>query len=240
MQAICITKGAFSRMNALQTYLEKCPTKHVPKGTIIVLQDEIPECAYGVKHGTVRVYNVTANGEEKSLAFSVGTDIFPVCWIFAQTDQSLFYYQAYTDCELYIIDRQNFIDYLKATPELAYVLLAKQVEAYVSESMRVNALSQAKASAKLLATLRHLCLRHGNDIRKDHVRIQIPLTQQEIANMVGLTRETTVVELNKLKESGVIAADRKYYTVNTSKLNELIDDDYNPGIVLGSTRRNAW
>lgn len=220
-------------MDALQAYLAKCPVRKVPKGRILVLQDEVPTRAYVVKHGTIKIYNLTSNGQEKSLSFSTEYELFPVCWVFSQTERALFFYQAYTDCEVYIIDKQDFTDYLEATPQLAYFLLAKQVEMYISNSLRVNALAQTKASSKLLCALRHLCLRHGKEVEKDRVHITIPLTQQEIANIIGLTRETTVLELNKLKKLKILVTDHKYYTINTRLLNERLDDEYNPGILLG-------
>jgi DNA-binding transcriptional regulator LsrR (DeoR family) len=64
----------------------------------------------------------------------------------------------------------------------------------------------------------------------EQAKIQVPFTHQEIAEFTGLTRETTSIELNKLKKAGVITCKHKYYTVNTHELTKRIDDEYNPGI----------
>jgi CRP/FNR family transcriptional regulator, cyclic AMP receptor protein len=220
-------------MNTLEAYLATCSTKHIAKGTIIVMQDEVPRYGFGVKHGIVKTYNLTAQGEEKSISFSVKTDIFPICWIFSKAKSALFYHQAHTDCEVYAFDRKDFMAHLAETPKLAYLLLDKHVEGEVDNLLRVNALAQTKAYAKVACTLRHLCLRYGEDIGRDRVRINLPLTQQELANIVGLTRETAFTELKKLTSQGIISKEGKLYTVNTSLLNECLDDEYNPGILLG-------
>jgi CRP-like cAMP-binding protein len=43
--------------------------------------------------------------------------------------------------------------------------------------------------------------------------------------MVGLTRETTSVELNRLKKKGVISYKDQYYSVSTSKLLAMLGSD---------------
>jgi DNA-binding transcriptional regulator LsrR (DeoR family) len=58
--------------------------------------------------------------------------------------------------------------------------------------------------------------------------IQVPLTQQDLADFTGLTRETTNLELSKLKKGKVVVSDQKYYLVDVKKLSAKIDDAYEP------------
>jgi DNA-binding transcriptional regulator LsrR (DeoR family) len=62
--------------------------------------------------------------------------------------------------------------------------------------------------------------------------IQVPLTQQDLADFTGLTRETTNLELNKLKKEKIVTSDQKYYIVNIEKLNSKVDDEYAPDVLL--------
>jgi CRP-like cAMP-binding protein len=75
-------------------------------------------------------------------------------------------------------------------------------------------------------------LRYGRELKGGYANIQIPMTQQEFANFSGLTRETVTLEIHRLKDKKIISVRSKYYTVNTDKLNGLIDDEYNPGLSL--------
>lgn len=61
--------------------------------------------------------------------------------------------------------------------------------------------------------LHALCLRYGKGIAENTVEIQIPLTQQELSESLGLTRETTAVALKMLKETGIIICNNKLYAV---------------------------
>jgi CRP-like cAMP-binding protein len=219
-------------MNHIKAFFGQYPTKTISKGEVILQQNDVPEKAYAIKKGIMRVCNITSNGEEKILSFKVADDIFPVCWIFSKIKRSLFYYQAHTDCEVYVLDKADIMRQLNTSPDFSRAILDKQVITYVNSELQVEALEQSRAYLKLLYTFRHLALTHGTEIRKDFVRIKIPLTQQELANFTGLTRETTTAELNKLRQSKVIFSDRRYYSVDTSKVNDFIDDEYDPGVTI--------
>ena len=47
---------------------------------------------------------------------------------------------------------------------------------------------------------------------------------------MGLTRETTGIELKKLEKEGVISYRRQNYLIRTDRLNEVLDDEYDPGL----------
>ena len=92
--------------------------------------------------------------------------------------------------------------------------------------MRINALGQSKASEKVLHTIHYLSLCFGRDLRTDIVEIPLPLTQQDLANFTGLTRETVGSEIKKLVRRKIVFARRRKYIVLTDKLNKLLDDEY--------------
>jgi CRP/FNR family transcriptional regulator len=187
----------------------------------------------------IKISNIGKDGAEESLSFKITDDILPVCWAFSKTTRSLFFYQAYTDCELYVIDKSDFVKQIETDMEFTQAILSRQVSAYVGSQLQVDALSKPKANMKLLYTFRWLCLRYGREIKKGHAKIQIPMTQQEFANFTGLTRETVTLELNRLKDKKIISRQTKYYTVNTDKLSDLTDDEYNPGLPTDPVKRDV-
>jgi len=100
------------------------------------------------------------------------------------------------------------------------------VTRYMGLQMRINALEQSKAPSKVVNTLHFLCLRFGDEVKKDTVRIQLPLTQQDLANLIGLTRETTGIELKKLHKAGVLTYKKQNYLIRTDRLNDYLDEEY--------------
>lgn len=218
-------------MSNLRTFYDRFPVKKFHKGEVILQQGETPSHGFAIKRGIIKITNLSGDGNEKIISFKITNDLFPICWLLSKTDASLFYYQAHTDCELYSIDKSEIEKELRLDHELARSLLEKQVNSFITNSLQIDALVQSKASVKLLYMLRHLSLRFGRKINSGSIRIQVPLTQSELASLTGLTRETTIIELHKLKQKNVISSRHKYYTVNIEELKNSIDDWYEPNAV---------
>lgn len=219
-------------MTVLESYLKQLPKRQFKKGEMIYLQGSQPSEGYGIVDGIVKVYNLTSSGEQKCISYYVRQDTFPNCWLFSKTDKALYYHEARTDCEVAAIDKERFHIDIKQNPDLMYEVLQHRMGGYVQLMLRVNSLEQPRAAIKLLNVLQLLCLRYGVEVKKDVVRIELPLTQQEIADFTGLTRETTTVKLKRLRQEKVIVPDRKNYVINTALLDVRLDDEFNPGIHL--------
>jgi CRP-like cAMP-binding protein len=213
-------------LNTFDQFLQRYHTKHFSKGELIFVQGEIPSCAYVIKRGVVKVYNLTSRGEEKPISYDIQHESFPIGWTFSKMSESQFFYDAYTDVELYCIPRSDYQDFLRQNPDVLYEIHSLFIRHYVHMQTRINALEQSKAAAKVVNTIHYLCLRYGKDIKKDTVKIQLPMTQQELANFMGLTRETTGIELKRLQREHVLTYRSQNYVVDTSRLNDLLDEEY--------------
>lgn len=213
-------------IDPFRLFLQKYHIRKFEKGEIILVQGETPECTYVIKKGVVKTYNLTSQGEEKPLGFDVKGDIFPIAWVFGQSNPVNYYYEAFSDCELYCVPREDYKAYISKSVTRLYSVLDQMVAKHTLYQMRVNALEQSKAAYKILNTIHFLCLSYGSDVRKNAVKIDIPLTQQDLANFMGLTRETTGIELKKLQKLGVLTYKKQNYIVRTDKLNDLLDEEY--------------
>lgn len=211
----------------LRAFYRNFPIAKFDKGEIIIHQDETPKCVYAVRSGVVEIYNVTLNGECRTIGFNIVDDIFPTSWAFSKTTKAMFFYKAYSNCEVYTINKQAFLLHLSDNHKFMQAILERKVKELISTQLQIDALEKPHSNLKLLYLFRYLCLRHGRDIVEDMVKIQIPLTQQEIANFVGLTRETVAIEISKLRSDKIISTEHKYYIVNTAKLNQRLDEEYN-------------
>jgi len=211
-------------------FLTQYHVKKFSKGEIILCQGEAPRCAYVIKRGVIKTYNITTQGEEKPLSFDIQLEIFPLAWVFNKAPRSMYYYEAFTDVEVYCVPRDELMKFLHGSLASLTDYFDYFIGRYLNFQLQVNALEQSKAASKVLNTIHFLCLRFGKDVRKDTVKIQLPLTQQDLANFMGLTRETTGIELKKLQRQGVLSYQRQNYIVHTDKLNDLLDEDYDHGL----------
>jgi CRP/FNR family cyclic AMP-dependent transcriptional regulator len=211
-----------------ETFLERHPVKTFKKGEIIIFQGEAPRSAYVVKTGTIKAYNLSVGGDEKPVAFYDTGSVFPDAWVYGKMSSAIYYYEAFTaEAQLYAIDREEYLSFIKRHPELLYQELERYLMDQLGKSMRLNALQHSRASDKLLYTLHYLALSHGRQAAPQQIEITLELTHQDFANLTGLTRETAATELNKLKHEGVISYDKhKPYRLNLAKLTRLLNDQY--------------
>ena len=73
--------------------------------------------------------------------------------------------------------------------------------------------------------MQYLTTRFGEREPDGKMRIVLRLSHQDIAEMVGITRETAAVELHKLRRKGYIDYQRFTYYVDVAKLQQLKGDE---------------
>jgi CRP/FNR family transcriptional regulator len=204
-------------------FLDKFPVRRFQKGEIIVCEGLEPRKCYAVKSGFAKVFLTTKNGEEKAVSFLASHDLFPLTWIFGKTDVALYYYQAYTDCEMYEIPREELTAHTESDPDMFRRLFAYVLELEIDLMQHVHSLEQAKASDKLMYAFNFLTRRFGKRITSTRTKMLLPLTQQDLANFLGLTRETTGAQLKELQHKGIINYQQQEYVVHTDRLRDMIE-----------------
>lgn len=199
--------------------------RFVKKGTILLYQSEIPRQALIVKEGMVRAYTITNSGEERTVALHGKDDIFPLSWIFGETPSTLFYYEALTDSEILVVPKRELVDAVMGNQDILSTMLRFTMNEYTSLLLRITALEQSSAAEKIALTLYYLIFRHGEQTEPGTYVINIKMTQSMIASLVGLTRESTAVNLKLLKKKGIVTYSNFNYTVNKPNLERFVGED---------------
>lgn len=205
----------------------------VKKRTVLLYQGEVPRSAYYLKKGVIKAYSINSAGNEQIVGFYVAGDLLPMSWIFGPVTSTLYYYEALTDCELVAFDKQVLQDLVYSKPRLLVKVFNYSIHNHTSAQMRITALEQSRANEKIMFTLYYLVFRYGVETKPDTFAIRLGLTHAVIAEMVGLTRETTAVELNKLKKTGAIKYNTKEYLVNRKQLERLMGEDSFSSLIDG-------
>ncbi len=208
----------------LQPLIKKSAARSYGAGSTIIYQGEVPKSASVLTSGIVRVFSISPQGEEQIVTFHIAGEFFPSSWIFGKTPGTLFFYEALTDCEIASCPRAELLEFMTAESSRTHALLDYFATNYAASMIRVNALEQPKARDKLIYTLYYLCQRYGNT-NTNKIKIPLMLTHQNFASLVGLTRETTAIEMNKLKKEKIITYKQQEYAVNIDKLLELLGED---------------
>jgi CRP/FNR family cyclic AMP-dependent transcriptional regulator len=219
----------------LQPLIKRSLVRKYAASSTILYQGEAPRSACILAKGIVRVFSISSQGDEQIVSFHVAGEFFPTSWIFRKAPGTLFFYEALTDCEVAMCDRDELIQYMRATPERTDTLLDYYTTNFAASMIRVNALEQPKAHDKLVYTLFYLCQRYSKELG-GIIEIPLTLTHQNFASLVGLTRETVAIEMNKLKKSGVIDYKQRRYFVHRDKLFALLGEDSFKGLSIKEPR----
>lgn len=211
-------------LNHLHPILEKNVLRTYNAGSTVLYQGEVPRSACIIKKGVIKAFNISANGEEQIVTFYIEGEIFPAPWVFGKAPSTIYFYEAVTDCELYFVPREDFRKFMNERSHVLQAVLDYYVTISTSMSIRISALEQPKAREKIMYTLYFLCQRYG-ELEKAKSKIRLQLTHQQLANLVGLTRETTATELNKLKRQKILDYANQTYSIDQPKLLEILGED---------------
>ncbi|HEX5797392.1 MAG TPA: Crp/Fnr family transcriptional regulator [Candidatus Saccharimonadales bacterium] len=213
-------------LNHLRPLIKNSVRRKYSPGSTIFYQGEVPRSACIITKGIIRVYSISPQGDEQIVTYHEAGEFVPSSWIFGKTAGSLFFYETVDKCEVAFVPRDKFLDFFREKPERQYALLDYFTTAYTASLVRISALEQAKAREKLLYTLYYLCQRHGVKSKSSlTVRIKLSLTHQALASLIGLTRETTATEMNKLKNEKILRYKNQQYFINRTRLLELMGEE---------------
>jgi CRP-like cAMP-binding protein len=208
-------------------FLSNHPVRSLTKNRPLLYQGEVPTMAFYIKSGVVKIYNITSQGEEKIVGYESQGGLLPIEWLFGHAGVSMYYYDTFTDCELIRVPKDELLQLMTQKPTVTQAFLVRYIAMYIGATMQIHALEQSKVRQKLLSVMQYLVLRFGKKTAGDFQRIDLRLTHQELANLMGTSRETTSTEMGKLTREGVVKLDDGQYMVNVNKaLRVLGEDDF--------------
>ncbi len=131
---------------------------------------------------------------------------------------------AMAECHLLVLERKDFMPFLESHPEVAARLIAVLCERvrWVSESYE-DALFM-DLPARLAKRLLRLAEAYGEPVKGAGTRIEFPLSQQELAKMAGVSRESVNKLLRAWQSEGLIAHDHSHVTIlDEARLKRLVE-----------------
>jgi CRP-like cAMP-binding protein len=170
---------------------------------VIIHQSDEPTGVYFLKSGFVKMNTILKNGNELTLNIFKPGSFFPMTWALADSPNN-YVYQALTDVSLYKASRKGVVNFLKENPDVLYDLTKRVLSGLDGFLVNMTYLVIGGAASRVSSAIIVLSKRFGKVTRGRKITINIRLTHQDIANISGLTREATSVEISKLQKRKII------------------------------------
>lgn len=184
----------------------RAATRHYRKNTVIVSKDTAADTMYAVLSGRLRVYLDDDQGNEITIRFLESGDVFGELALLSDTQRSA-NVVTIEDCKLSVISRIDFMECLTGSPKMALHIIRTLVRRIQEMTDEISALALLDVYGRVRAALERLAKEHEGR------RVTDRLTHQELANMVGSSREMVSRILRDLKAGGYISTDHKRITI---------------------------
>jgi CRP-like cAMP-binding protein len=166
----------------------------VERGQTIFAKGDVGTCLFAILEGQVKVISFSMQGKNAVLNFLGPGDIFGEI---ALLDGGLRTADvtAVTRCKLIVIDRRDFLPLLHSKPDIAQKLIEILCARLRNTSRQLEEVMFLDLSGKLARTL----LRMSNPKAPPGNR-KVLLTQNEIAQIIGASRESTNKQLREWED----------------------------------------
>lgn len=189
--------------------------KTIPKREIIYAPEDKNEIMFILKKGRVRIFKLSADGKMITLAILKDKDIFGAMSLI-KGGVSNAYAETLEDSYICAIRQEDFRDLIKEMPEIALGLVEKINQRLKEAEDRIEDLVFRDVPGRIASILLKLAEQFGKD-KPEGTQITFKITHQELADMVGATRETITVILNDFKKDNLISINEKYITIIDEK-----------------------
>ena len=202
----------------LDPLLANAKVRTYPKGQIILYEGENPTDAFVVKSGAVKIYDIDEDGNEKILHIVKPLGIFPVIFMFGSAGQTSTFYTTVADSELYVLSRADFEERLTTDPALVLYCLRWFANEVQEMMRRMSSLEKTSTRDKLIATLGYLSRQHCETARSGWKKVTFPISHQLLADMIGVTRESTTMVMKDLQKEKLVRTPK----LGTLEINSLL------------------
>lgn len=202
--------------------IKQFPLRKFSKGDVILQAGQPANTLYAIRSGYAKVDSLSNNGSEQLIWIAGRYDMIPTESLFRRRGELHFFYSALTDIEVYEIPKTTFLAMCDDNPLLIREIAQSMSAHYDDLLIRLRSVEQSSIRDKLIHTLHYMATRFSSDTVVHFRELGLQLTHQDIGRMIGATRETTAIELKRLKDDGMITYSRSDFTVYTDKLEPLI------------------
>lgn len=188
---------------------------------VIIHGHEEPKGVYLIKSGFVKAYSITHIGHHNLLLIHKAGEFIPLPWALDGAHTTGLFYEAMTDVEMLRASKAKLRSTMGTNSWLSREILNQTVDLISLYTKRIQTLEFRSARERVIAELLYKAERFGEKHGKE-VIINAPITHQDIADSINMSRETASRALELLFEEGLLGQTDHLFTIkNVPKMRAL-------------------
>lgn len=189
---------------------------HCVRGQQILSPDDDPDRIHIVKKGRVRVYRMTPDGKQLTLDIHEKGTILGDMELLGQDRLSAAYAEAIDDAVICTITPDELRRLIERFPVIGVNIIRHLSRRLRAAEQELEAMAYQRVDQRVARKLLDLARRFGVQTERGML-IGARLTQQELAEMVGTTRETLAHTLGDFRRRGLLDTVRQQVLIRDAE-----------------------
>ncbi|VEF46257.1 transcriptional regulator Fnr (anaerobic regulatory protein) [Bacillus freudenreichii] len=177
--------------------------KKLKKGSYLFREGDTADSIFYIRSGKVRIGKITPDGREITFRICNEGDFISEIRLFCALSTYRVQAKVLEDCDSLVIEKQKLEETLLLDPNLTVGFLKMMGTQQQKTQSKFRDLILHGKKGALYSTLIRMTNSYGIH-KKDGILIDLPLTNQELANFCGMSREVVNRLLNGLKNDEII------------------------------------
>jgi CRP/FNR family transcriptional regulator, cyclic AMP receptor protein len=213
----CLTDQQVRRLEA------RAKARDFRRGSLIYAPSDIGDCVLLLVSGRVKIFFNTQDGKQALLALIDPGEIFGELALL-EAERRDEYAEAMEASTVVLIPAEEIQRLMAEHPDLSLRLTKLMGFGRRRFERRLKSLLFRSNRERVVHLLFDLAEKYGQYTTDGGIAVNIGLSHQELANIIGSTRETVTLVLGELQDEGAISIGRKQIVIlQVSRLAEMIE-----------------
>ena len=181
--------------DAIEDIASRTTPVYLKKGSFIFIDGQKASFFYIIDNGLIKLYKGSSTG--KNVMFSIAKDGDTLNASALSIDRYFMTAKAITDVVALRFERKDLFHFLNKYPNIPVQIIKKLAGRLDEECQKIVYITGEEAEQRIINSLYRLSIKFGPNLK---------IKRKELAEFSGITTETTIRALSKLKKKGIIGS----------------------------------
>jgi CRP/FNR family cyclic AMP-dependent transcriptional regulator len=206
---------------SLQTFENMKFATAYPQGAVLFVEGQLPRGIFVICKGSVKLSINSPNGRTMIVKLAEAGEVLGLSATISGKPYEVTA-ETLDPCQVNFVKRDDFLRFLKEDVEACFRVAEQLGEKYHNACKEVRSLGLSHSAAEKLATLLLEWSLKNGAAGKSELRLKLRLTHEEIAQLIGTSRETVTRLFAELKKREIVQSKGSTLVIrNTGALRDI-------------------